>query len=1094
MYQYHNYSEGVMNSIYRIAFIVFFGINFCLGENPPSKKHNQSLNGENQVVAWVQRLLQGYDIKVWLSNKMTSGMQAWDASSSEEVPNGYGFEYPAGSGIEHLFGGGPRLGAIVDGVIRVDEAYNGYDARNEFIPEKKNVTREHFWRTSVNSNALDSIGYSGYYFNHGAIVNRKGVDDDDDGKIDEDELDGLDNDGDWNILTDDVGADGLPDSIEVSCNGRPFDPVTNPDPAADNYAPTVRDSCHQNADLSYPYKNDKFKYTEKNGIADHGEPNVDEDYGAVSDNDLYCSATDTFKSPIIFEHVKMGAKIIQKSYAWNTLATRAIVFMGYDFVNINITKSWNNAYIGYYADTDLGPISVSGYVNHNYSAYDSSTRTAYVHNPIDKGSTPFGLTILDTKRPFDSLKFIYQWMDFSTRVDPGTEDSTLYTWMDGSAFPGQPIAPNQSPDSCSDTRFLVSFGPYVQVNPGDTITTMYAFVSGMNVNEMLNNARRAHRIYQACGFVMPIASAFDSGNGTGVKIEWNDEVKSPYGIVTSYRIYYGTTSNIYTDSVMIPVTTNLSGDMILRAAGITNLVQDQNYYFAVAAVDDAGHTGALSDEMLIAPSVLPRAPDGLVVTNQDLEILIEWNNNIDLDTKGYNIYRASSTDSNFIKLNDSLLPLPMYIDQNVWGDKVYFYKITMVDNDDNESTYSDIISGRLKQPAPPSGLLLSPGKYFLKIQWDANVEGDLAGYNVYRSVDSLDGYEKLNTALLSGTMYIDSSIETGRTYYYYVEAVDTTEAQSDNPSILRGHTIAMDKGILVVDENPCFIKTQADAFYNYLLKNRADVTIKDMVQIRDSEAVYELGEYSTVLWLGPSGSCSDLYCGYPIGIRRYLNGGGHILITKAIFRSCLYSWYSFMTELFGADIIYQKRFIGSSGENGFPSLGIDSIKFNNYSYLFYVDSCIADPDAKIIYRFGQSPIGFSSKDSTMKAYYCGFPLFCLDTLSAQALIDKVLDDFGEVTGVGDPKASVPKRYNLYQNYPNPFNPVTIIQFDVPEVSDVSLVVYDVLGREVARLIDERKSPGHYEVSFDANRQASGVYYYQMVAGSFSTVKKMLLMK
>ncbi len=103
-----------------------------------------------------------------------------------------------------------------------------------------------------------------------------------------------------------------------------------------------------------------------------------------------------------------------------------------------------------------------------------------------------------------------------------------------------------------------------------------------------------------------------------------------------------------------------------------------------------------------------------------------------------------------------------------------------------------------------------------------------------------------------------------------------------------------------------------------------------------------------------------------------------------------------------------------------------------------------------------------------------------------------------VTGVPE---SRPLAYALEQNYPNPFNPSTRIQYTVggtraqgPGTSNTRLVVYDLLGREVAVLVDERKQPGNYEVSFDASGLASGVYIYRMTAGSFVQSKKMVLLK
>jgi len=85
-------------------------------------------------------------------------------------------------------------------------------------------------------------------------------------------------------------------------------------------------------------------------------------------------------------------------------------------------------------------------------------------------------------------------------------------------------------------------------------------------------------------------------------------------------------------------------------------------------------------------------------------------------------------------------------------------------------------------------------------------------------------------------------------------------------------------------------------------------------------------------------------------------------------------------------------------------------------------------------------------------------------------------------------------YNLQQNYPNPFNPATMISYSIKEEGLVTLKIYDVLGKEIATLVNENKPEGNYEVEFDASQLPSGMYIYKMQSGSFSNVKKMLLTK
>jgi hypothetical protein len=91
-------------------------------------------------------------------------------------------------------------------------------------------------------------------------------------------------------------------------------------------------------------------------------------------------------------------------------------------------------------------------------------------------------------------------------------------------------------------------------------------------------------------------------------------------------------------------------------------------------------------------------------------------------------------------------------------------------------------------------------------------------------------------------------------------------------------------------------------------------------------------------------------------------------------------------------------------------------------------------------------------------------------------------------------AEVPGGFVLGQNYPNPFNPTTSFEFRVSGIGFVSLKAFDVLGREVATIVDEVRPAGVYTVRWDASSLPSGVYYYRLRAGEFTDSKKMVLMK
>ena len=110
---------------------------------------------------------------------------------------------------------------------------------------------------------------------------------------------------------------------------------------------------------------------------------------------------------------------------------------------------------------------------------------------------------------------------------------------------------------------------------------------------------------------------------------------------------------------------------------------------------------------------------------------------------------------------------------------------------------------------------------------------------------------------------------------------------------------------------------------------------------------------------------------------------------------------------------------------------------------------------------------------------------------------------GELVGMNHNTNSIPNKFTLYQNYPNPFNPTTNIKYQIAKSSDVKIIVYDVLGNEVATLVNEKLQPGTYEVEWPAcqtqsGRNAtnfpSGVYFYKLSAGSYSETRKLILLK
>ena len=120
-----------------------------------------------------------------------------------------------------------------------------------------------------------------------------------------------------------------------------------------------------------------------------------------------------------------------------------------------------------------------------------------------------------------------------------------------------------------------------------------------------------------------------------------------------------------------------------------------------------------------------------------------------------------------------------------------------------------------------------------------------------------------------------------------------------------------------------------------------------------------------------------------------------------------------------------------------------------------------------------------------------------NTTTTELDISDVLVDVGSpiIVGVSNENSNaLPIVYSLSQNYPNPFNPSTTIKFGLPKAGNVSLVVYDILGRKVTELVNGDLTAGYHTINFNASDLSSGVYFYRLQAGDFVSVKKLMLLK
>jgi len=198
----------------------------------------------------------------------------------------------------------------------------------------------------------------------------------------------------------------------------------------------------------------------------------------------------------------------------------------------------------------------------------------------------------------------------------------------------------------------------------------------------------------------------------------------------------------------------------------------------------------------------------------------------------------------------------------------------------------------------------------------------------------------------------------------------------------------------------------------------------------------------------------------------------------------LYNWYSSNAKFVkGNDgLLYTITQKNLTDWNQIHSklVEVDISKTNlNKKYVIYEQYADDVDVGKVI-----SQISVDKKDPQNRALYVGFMDGKLKKVYKGVHIEKSSGEF----------LTNKFNFNLEQNYPNPFNPTTSIKYSIQNDGFVSLIIYDILGRELVTLVNDMKIAGKYEINLDASQFASGVYIYKLTSGSFSESKKMLIMK
>ena len=306
--------------------------------------------------------------------------------------------------------------------------------------------------------------------------------------------------------------------------------------------------------------------------------------------------------------------------------------------------------------------------------------------------------------------------------------------------------------------------------------TYYYIVTAVDVswNESgYSNQSSAAAIANTIPPAAPTGLAAASGNGY-ISLNWNDNSESD---LAGYNVYRGISSGGPYSKINVSMAVNSSYTDGGAATGMT-------YYYVVTAVDTALNESDISNEASAVSSdtTPPARPTGLTATAGPGIVSLNWNDNNELDLAGYNIYRGTSSGGPYNILNGStLLTSSDYNDSTATAGITYYYVVRARDLNTNLSGNSNQASATPADPAPPAaptGLTATAGNSTVSLDWNNNSEGDLRGYNVYRSITPGGGYIKLNSSFLTSSSYTDNDASGDRTYYYIVTALDLSGNES----------------------------------------------------------------------------------------------------------------------------------------------------------------------------------------------------------------------------------------------------------------------------------------------------------------------------
>jgi hypothetical protein len=553
-----------------------------------------------------------------------------------------------------------------------------------------------------------------------------------------------------------------------------------------------------------------------------------------------------------------------------------------------------------------------------------------------------------------------------------------------------------------------------------------------------------------------------------------------------------------------------------------HMVSDSTVYMNMRYATSIVRAGA---GMLSTLSNYPLPVKGIVCTDAGTgdKLLIEWQEDFSSNITGYKIYWGSTSGnysgSKMVTVNiDTLGPLT--------ADAICFIGVVAIDDQGRESPIITEVTGTPRAvPQAPSGLMAMPVDLGITLSWKKNLELDLAGYEVYRSING-GAYDSL--ASPADSFWLDKPLSGSNKYYYKVLARDTDGNKGTLSDSVYSRPITLDQGILLVDETNNWTTgsfprdAQQDTFYNNMLYC-FQTTPYEYGTSSQKPLLADFGPYSTVVWMADdyitllaSGAVNDL--------KRYLDHGGKLWCAGWKPSGDVRGAATYPADFAAGSLMYDcfkvshaelsgtaDSFQTAVGLNGYPSISVDPAKYpaSTWGGVFRnVEALTPTGTGDTIYVMDMKNNGSiyegracAVRDSG-KVVFFGFPMYFMDREQAKLAAERVMAEFGEEPlGVTEGKDNREQmaRDLLWQNNPNPFSQTTIIRYQISKAGKASLKVYNIQGQLVKILDEGYRIPGEYSARWNGKDEsgilaANGVYLYRLESPGKSMCAKMILLK